>query len=603
MNIEKLKNSNRLHISLLVVLYVGLIASVTAFVLTKESWEMREYLQRVLPFSLEINFFLIVAGILLNVKLLRKMITSIPKRAWVLVIVIAISGFLITSFVAPRTHRIFYDEDIYIHIGQTMADLNRAAFCNDGGHSYGEYFCNEFEYNKEPYGWPFLISIPFRILGPSYLSCFLLNNIIWMCSILLVFLLGFLIFNNINAGIFGALIFSFIPEGLLWSNSASAEPSAMFFSGLAMFAACFFVKNPTHRTLFLCTVLFPFASQFRPESIMVTLPAFLWILYFSPKELLQKRTYGYLLLFLILATPHLIHLISVSHEGWGAMDSAKFALSFFKDNFSANGYFYINNIKFPLLFTLFGIAGLILPLPMTQPDKNKKEYIKSLFFGKEKSVLVLWFILFWGIFLFFYAGSYNYGMDVRFSLLSYIPIAILAGYGVAVVCSCLGKKNEEIIAPVMAALIILCFSNFLPYVRAIKAEAWGARVDHEFAETISKNLPENSIVLTHNPNMFLVWGNDAAQASFATVRPDKMEYFFDKYKGGVYFYFNFWCNVDDPLQVSFCNNILNTYITKEILARQVQDYKYALYELKPKITNNIKANIEKKELSGNSFFK
>jgi hypothetical protein len=185
-----------------------------------------------------------------------------------------------------------------------------------------------------------------------------------------------------------------------------------------------------------------------------------------------------------------------------------------------------------------------------------------------------------------------------------MPIAILAGYGSAAVGSCLRRKrNEAVVASVMAALIILCFSNFLPYIRAIKAEAWAARVDHDFAETISKTLPENSIVLTHNPNMFLVWGNDAAQANFATVRPDKMEYFFNKYKGGVYFYFNFWCNVDDPLQVSFCNNILNTYITREVLARQAQDNKFILYELKPKIIGSIKANIEKKELSGNSFFK
>ncbi len=41
----------------------------------------------------------------------------------------------------------------------------------------------------------------------------------------------------------------------------------------------------------------------------------------------------------------------------------------------------------------------------------------------------LWFVLFWGIFLFFYAGSYRYGADVRFALLSFMPLAVLAGIG------------------------------------------------------------------------------------------------------------------------------------------------------------------------------
>ena len=31
----------------------------------------------------------------------------------------------------------------------------------------------------------------------------------------------------------------------------------------------------------------------------------------------------------------------------------------------------------------------------------------------------------------FYAGSYNYGADVRYSLMTYPPIAVLAGLGAA----------------------------------------------------------------------------------------------------------------------------------------------------------------------------
>ncbi len=31
------------------------------------------------------------------------------------------AGFVLVVFVAPREHRIFYDEDIYVNIGQNIA--------------------------------------------------------------------------------------------------------------------------------------------------------------------------------------------------------------------------------------------------------------------------------------------------------------------------------------------------------------------------------------------------------------------------------------------------------------------------------------------------
>ena len=38
----------------------------------------------------------------------------------------------LTLFVAPRTNRIYYDEQIYQGVGQNLADLRLAQMCNDG---------------------------------------------------------------------------------------------------------------------------------------------------------------------------------------------------------------------------------------------------------------------------------------------------------------------------------------------------------------------------------------------------------------------------------------------------------------------------------------
>lgn len=206
-------------------------------------------------------------------------------------------------------------------------------------------------------------------------------------------------------------------------------------------------------------------------------------------------------------------------------------------------------------------------------------------FSKEKILLAMWFLVFWGIFLFFYAGSYSYGADVRYSLVSYIPLAILAGLGVYRLQSFFKNFTtlKFYISPIITIVIALSFLKFLPQVRAETQEAWGARADHYFAEQFAALLPENSIVLTHNPNMFHLWGKNAAQISLATSSKSYVnQVLFYQYKGGVYFHWNYWCNADDSLQNSYCNSVLEEYKSELIKEYTENDYHYALYLLELK---------------------
>ena len=128
-----------------------------------------------------------------------------------------------------------------------------------------------------------------------------------------------------------------------------------------------------------------------------------------------------------------------------------------------------------------------------------------------------WFAVFWGVFLSFYAGSYNYGADVRFSLMSYAPLAVLAGVGMSRLVRAaavkIGAGPARGIA--IASGSLLQFTWYLPWVRSVGEEAWAARADVEFASEVARQLPPNALVLTHNPGMFHVWGANAAQLSIA----------------------------------------------------------------------------------------
>jgi hypothetical protein len=562
------------------------------------SWKLREQLQILSPLFLEINFFLIIIAIGINIKTFKEVFAGIPRRMWLFLGGVTIIGLLITMFVVPREHRIYYDEDIYQNIGQNIAFLKdadanrgedlgeslqhlwkrivgRAAMCNEGKNEYGEYSCYKLEYNKEPNGWAYTLSVVFRLFGVHEIVAFLTANFLYGLSILTAFFIGYLLFGSPLSGIFAALVLALTPELMIWSNTTAVEPSAAFFPGLALLGVLIFIKSRETKALFLAVVMSAFAVQFRPESIMFLAVIGLLIFLLCRDELVKGEFYLLISIFFILIIPHLVHLWAVKEMGWGS-SGPKFSTDFFQGNFRVNGLFYLRNLRFPLVFAIFFGLGLVL-------KRGKEGVAESYFFLKEKLVVFTWFLLFWGIFLFFYAGSYNYGADVRFSLLSAMPIALIAGNGAASLSQLLIQRLKLThVNYFITAIIIFAFLPFLPFVRAITQEAWGARADHHYAKEMVKALPPDSLVLTHNPNIFLFLGKSAAQASLATEQRSYFNRFFYRYKGGIYFHYNFWCNVPDRQQNSFCTNILEKFDSEAVLSFKEKSYTFELYKLEKK---------------------
>jgi len=555
------------------------------------SWTLQEQLQIFSPLFLEITFFLIVIAIGLNVRCFRALWQEIPRQVRLLAAAIIIAGLILVTFVAPRVHRIYYDEDIYENIGQNIGCqkttvpyyggglldgmvtvwknyIGRAGMCNEGKNEYGEYSCLRLEYNKEPNGWPYILSVVYRLFGVSELASFLTNNLLFMLSTAALFLIGYFLFTSFKPGLYGALVFAMTPEALRWSNTVAAEPSAAFCAAAALCSMLFFLKNRDTRSLFLAAVVCAFAVQFRPESLMIVAVAGFSLLLLGPDEFKKDRLYLCMALFFVLIIPHFVHLYAVKDVGWGA-SGPKFSTQYFQGNFRSNFLHYVRNQQYPLLFTILFVLGVIL-----------REGAAKAYPWKQKLIPIVWFLMFWGIFIFFYAGSYTYGADVRFALVSYIPIALIAGYGAASLEELVAKKIR-IISPayILSCAIVVTFVSFVPYVRTVGQEAWAARADHEYAKEMAKAVPPDAVILTHNPNMFLVWGKNAAQASLATEQTAYFNNFSNRYKGGIYFHYNFWCNVSDPLQQSFCKNILDRFKCTPVLTFKERDYTYVLYKM------------------------
>jgi hypothetical protein len=379
-----------------------------------------------------------------------------------------------------------------------------------------------------------------------------------------VFLLGATLFDDLRAARFSAVIAALNPQQLLWSHTAAAEPSAAMTGALAVLAAAYFVRVRTTMALAWTVVAAAYALQFRTESIVIVPVVIMTLALWAPSELRQSRLWGWALVGGVLSAPLIAHLFAVRNEGWGAPGD-KLSLQFLTENLRVNGRFYLSDPRFPTVYTV--LAFTVLAVART---------------GRAAFLVLTYFALFFTVYLLFYAGSYNYGADVRFSLMTFPALSLLAGAGAAALTR--GLEHLPITrgraASLVAAMLAFQFLGYLPLVRAVGEEAGAARADISFAQRVVDQLPANSMVLTHNPSVFLVMGKNAAQLSLLTNDPGYVkQVLVPRYRGGVFVHWSFWCNVSDPVQRDFCTSALGHFPHSLEHEYRERDYRYAFYRL------------------------
>ena len=100
---------------------------------------------------------------------------------------------------------------------------------------------------------------------------------------------------------------------------------------------------------------------------------------------------------------------------------------------------------------------------------------------------------------------------------------------------------------------------------------------------MAKLVPVDSIILSHDPCMWLLWGHNSAQLSTVTQNKHHVDNdLFARYKGGVYVHWGFWCNVPDPGQNQFGHAVRRDYDLELVKGYEVRGFHYALYRMYPK---------------------
>jgi 4-amino-4-deoxy-L-arabinose transferase-like glycosyltransferase len=539
------------------VAWVVAVAVLAGWLLGSSTGELREHLKVWQFWSLELCVVLALLSGLYAIRQMRPRLGRSDAGRMAALVAIAVG---LTVLVAPRTNRIFYDEQIYQSIGQNMSDLRRAQICNDGNVEAGRLQCLSGEYNKQPYAYPHLLSLGYRLFGVHEGIASAVNAAAMAAAVCAVYLLVWVLFSDRDAALFAGLCLALTPQQILWSATAAVEPTASLALVAAMLLAALYLRAGGQAALTAAAIAAAYAIQFRPESLLI-LPVIAFLIWPRLRgELSRPETWWIGLLFAGLAAAHIGHLFAVRHVGWGT-DAPRFSLDYVAANLRVNGWFYLYDERFPLVFTLLACLGLS---------------IRG--FTRERVATGVYFLVFFGIGLVFYAGSYDYGADVRYSLMTYPPIAVAAGLGAARLGSILVRGNSWIpVRLLILAGLAFQFLWYAPVVRATTDTAWAARADVRFARSFVPELPRNAYVLTHNPGMFHLWGVNAGQMSQASS--GYITLLKGRYPGGVYVHWNFWCNVQDPVQPEFCRRALAIDAVELVRESTERDQRFAFYRM------------------------
>jgi len=488
-------------------------------------------------------------------------IRSLPRSNIIGLLAIVLSSLVAFLTLIPAGHRLFFDEDIYLGMGQSVFADGRALICHQGIVDFDRLRCASGGYNKEPPGWPVLLGLAFRVLPVTEATGFALNRSLFLASILFTFLTAKRMFGA-AAGMYATAAFAWLPQGLVWASTTVAEPSAALFAVIVVYATLLASERQGTGPWIGVVTLAYAAATMRPESALV-FPLIAALLACTGVVPRLGRYAPIVLVVSTLAVCLLVlHYATVIGESWGS-PGARFAPEYFPKNFVSNTRFYAWDPRHPTVVTAAALVGLFTGGA-----------------ARRKLGILVWFSLFAGVFLFFYAGSYNFGVDVRFAVVSYMPLCILGGVGLARIASYLHQFGPAWAANgiVVASLLVGC-SSPMSAARTNGSEAWAARADHEASLLFAELVPRHALVITHHTGLFQMLGKSSILTPIVSGNRRLLRDMLEQFPRGVYFHYNVWCDYGDAVQEELCKKVLELGEWQTVAEHMEKDQRFVLFKL------------------------
>lgn len=429
---------------------------------------------------MKIILFIILIIFILNFGTFLKIFKSIKRKTWIVILLIFFFGLIIRLFIIPYTHHVYFDELDHINIAQNILYSNKFCECFAGSNQNCEY-CHLMPW---PPGYHTFLSLSFHLFGDSEQVAFNTNAVVGSVSVILIFLLIFLLFKNSSLALLGAFMFSFIPVHLKYSGSSSLGIFSVFFVILCLILLEIYIKSKKHSLFLLFLFSLLYTVQIRPENFLLIFifSFYLWIkLGKKIRRLFSTKYLVSIFIFLVMLIP-LILLIyyssNVAHSpGWD--DSLSTRINYLKNHFIPNLFFFIDHNFNSIMLPIFFLLGCI-----TFYFKDKKQLC---YYG-------LFFLLFLIMYSSYHIGHMTtFGDSVRYSLIFFIPLIIVSIKGVEVVL-----KNARINRKVLILLIILIFLiSLFPSKNFIFSKS-RFNSEYEFILSMKDKLPSDVYIISYS---------------------------------------------------------------------------------------------------------
>ncbi|MCE1247543.1 MAG: glycosyltransferase family 39 protein [Firmicutes bacterium] len=454
---------------------------------------------------LSVLFIALAASFALSFGSILAEARKISGRSWFWALMVFNAALLLRFFYIAHHPQIFYDEVTFIETAEN--------YCKYGinAQNYIGPVRNEFLICST--GWPFLISLIFKITGINIQGAFYLSAILSSLTTILVFFAVSMWLGDEKAGLWSSLIYAVYPVYLRIAGSSAMETPSVFFIFLTILAFGIYFRQQKTRLLYFSFFCLAYTLNIRQEAFMTLLPLFLlFFLLFNPnlkKELGRIHIYICLLFTAIfLIPPSTASIYGISTGFYYFYETTEMIQSHILHNIQYNLTYWLSNRIQPLSVLLLALFGFSAAWKF-----NKK------FCG---------YFAFWFISLYvFYTINPSCDFSSLITLDSWrsvshliIPLVIFSGYGVSAIIQILGVNYPKLKPAAILLLLISVFIIPLQFRDFIQHKTIYAQ-ENLFIHHMSRQVPKESRIIVDGGIQSNMWESFMSQFSYTSQAAGK----------------------------------------------------------------------------------
>jgi hypothetical protein len=444
-------------------------------------------------------FISLAVSFALSFKSILAEAAKISRKSWFWALMAFNIALLLRFFFISHHPQIFYDEVTFIETAEN--------YCKYGLNLQNYYGGIRNEFLICSTGWPFLISLIFKITGINIQAAFYLAAILSSLTTIIVFFAASLYFKDENAGLWSALIFAVYPVYLRISGSSAMETSSVFFIFLTLLIFAIYFRQKTISLLYCSFFCLAYTLNIRQEAFLTLFPLLVvFFLLFNPDLKNEFKRIHIYICFLLLAAflipPSLASIFGISTGFYYFYETTEMIHKHILHNIQYNLTYWISNKIQPLsvvLLALFGFAA----------SYSKQKKLGLYFAG--------WFLLLYV----FYTINPSCDFSSLITLDSWrsvshliVPLVLFAGYGLSVIMQYFGKNYKGmkplvfILLVASIAVIPLQFNDFIQYKTLYARE-------NIFIRHMSGQIPPSSRIIVDGGLQTNLWESYMSQFSYS----------------------------------------------------------------------------------------